>query len=601
MDSHTLRLFAVVLLSVVGCSSGQVLPPGSLTGVVGGNVTFKTTISSTSPEPLTITWTFNNGSAPVSVIGSGPAGVTPGLGYEGRVSLNRVTGSLELRQLTLRDSGPYSVVLTSGIGATQTGQTSLNVYEPVSNVTVRANATNLVEFNDTVALTCSALGSSLFYRWHNGSSDITPSERVHLSDDNRILTISSVLRSDRGPLFCTVYNVVSSGTSPPVFLNISFGPDNVQVTVDPSKEFQTPGSNITLSCSAQSSPPAEFKWAFNGTMLNTEGQKLKLENIQENQSGNYTCWAHNIETLRFKPSDPLLISVMEKISGASITGPTEVLIAGTSSAKLSCQATAGTIISRKWLKDGNPLSSSNRITFSGDNSSVSIDPLQGTDNGQYQCRLTNPVSTDSVSYNLTVNYGPEKVVMQGPSEIEVGHTVVLTCSASSVPPATFTWTLNGTETAVITKEFTVENAGFSDSGTYTCVAKNSVTGSNISSAPHVLTVKVPAGPNSESQLGAILGGIFGALACIAVAGGAFFYMKKKKRSSSTATHRGGRNTSNHQSNGGDAELAYADISHFRKADGSKVQLGSVKAQAAAEPGPVATAIPETTYAEVRKN
>ncbi|XP_035291382.1 carcinoembryonic antigen-related cell adhesion molecule 1-like isoform X4 [Anguilla anguilla] len=178
-------------------------------------------------------------------------------------------------------------------------------------------------------------------------------------------------------------------------------------------------------------------------MLNTEGQKLKLENIQENQSGNYTCWAHNIETLRFKPSDPLLISVMEKISGASITGPTEVLIAGTSSAKLSCQATAGTIISRKWLKDGNPLSPSNRITFSGDNSSVSIDPLQGTDNGQYQCRLTNPVSTDSVSYNLTVNFS--------------------------------------------------------------------------------------AGPNSESQLGAILGGTFGALGCVAVAGGALAYMKKRKR------------------------------------------------------------------------
>ncbi|KAJ8354767.1 hypothetical protein SKAU_G00223340 [Synaphobranchus kaupii] len=93
--------------------------------------------------------------------------------------------------------------------------------EPVSSVTVRANATELVEFNDTVSLTCSASGSSLFYRWYNGSSEIAASEHVHLSDDNSNLTIFRVLRSDRGPLHCTVSNVISNGTSQPVFLNIS--------------------------------------------------------------------------------------------------------------------------------------------------------------------------------------------------------------------------------------------------------------------------------------------------------------------------------------------------------------------------------------------
>ncbi|KAJ8388818.1 hypothetical protein AAFF_G00125740 [Aldrovandia affinis] len=93
----------------------------------------------------------------------------------------------------------------------------------------------------------------------------------------------------------------------------------------------------------------------------------------------------------------------EKISDANITGPTEVLIAGNSSANLSCQATAGTIVSREWLKDDQTLSPSNRITLSGDKSSVSIDPVEGTDNGQYQCILINPVSTGIASYNLTVN------------------------------------------------------------------------------------------------------------------------------------------------------------------------------------------------------
>ncbi|KAJ8354755.1 hypothetical protein SKAU_G00223220, partial [Synaphobranchus kaupii] len=468
---------------------------------------------------------------------------------------------------------------------------------PVSNVTVSANATELVEFNDTVSLTCSASGSSLFYRWYNGSSEIVASERVHLSDDNSTLTISRVLRSDHGPLYCTVSNVVSNGTSQPVFLNISFGPDNVMVTVDPPKEFHTPGSNLTLSCSAQSSPPAEFRWAFNGKMLNTEGQKLKVENIQGNQSGNYTCWAHNNRTLRYKPSDPLLISVIEKISGANLIGPTEVLIAGNNSAILSCEAANGTIISRKWLKDGQPLSPSNRITFSGDNSTVTIEPVQGTDNGQYQCRLTNPVSTDTANYNLTVNYGPEDVLIQGHKEMEAGQTVVLTCSASSVPPATFTWTFNGKETGVKAEEYPVANASFGDSGNYICVAANSVTRSVNSSAPHLLKVTERS---SGSQLGAILGGTLVAVAFVGVAAGTFTYMKKRKTSSSGISH-SGRNTSNHLSNGGEPELAYADVSHFRKADGGKIQLGSDKAQVTRETGQAAMDTEETQYAEVKRD
>ncbi|KAJ8248655.1 hypothetical protein COCON_G00233890 [Conger conger] len=145
----------------------------------------------------------------------------PGPGYMGRVSLNNVTGSLELRELTLRDSGDYSVSLITSDFQLLPGETRLEVYERVSNVTVRVNTTDLVEFNDTVQLECSALGSSLFYRWHNGSSDITASERVHLSADSRILTISRVLRTDRGPLYCTVSNAISNGTSQPVLLNIS--------------------------------------------------------------------------------------------------------------------------------------------------------------------------------------------------------------------------------------------------------------------------------------------------------------------------------------------------------------------------------------------
>ncbi|KAJ8354759.1 hypothetical protein SKAU_G00223260 [Synaphobranchus kaupii] len=179
------------------------------------------------------------------------------------------------------------------------------------------------------------------------------------------------------------------------------------------------------------------------------------------------------------------------MTGGSITGPTGVLIAGKSSANLTCQATIGTLISREWLKDGHPLSPSNRTTFSADNSSVSIDPLHSTDNGQYQCRLINPVSTDTASYTLTVNYGPENGVILGGNAAEVGSSIALYCSAASVPPAAVNWILNGTQTDVNAIVYAIRTVSYTDRGNYTCVATNDITGRSLS-IPHLLIVNEKA-------------------------------------------------------------------------------------------------------------
>ncbi|KAG7469255.1 hypothetical protein MATL_G00127110 [Megalops atlanticus] len=219
--SENTFLCTLLMLLTAGCRAGQnVLPPGPVNGAVGGNVTFTTAINPSTATFLVITWNFRNASGTSSLISSTPEANTTGAGYTGRVSVNRITGSLELRQLTVGDAGEYSVQLIPNVGTPLNGDKTLRVYEI--------------------------------------------------------------------------------------------------------------------------------------------------------------------------------------ISGATITGPTAALIAGNSSANLSCQATAGTITSREWLKDGQPLSPNDRITISGDNRSLSIDPVEGTDNGQYQCKLTNPVSTDTASYNLTV-------------------------------------------------------------------------------------------------------------------------------------------------------------------------------------------------------
>lgn len=99
-------------------------------------------------------------------------------------------------------------------------------------MTLRANATDLVELNDTSIFTCSvSSGTSLSYRWLNGSSEVTASDRVWLGGGNSTLTIVSVTRYDEGPFRCEVINGISNGTSQPIGLNVRCEYQSMQYTV----------------------------------------------------------------------------------------------------------------------------------------------------------------------------------------------------------------------------------------------------------------------------------------------------------------------------------------------------------------------------------
>uniref|UniRef100_A0AAZ1XI38 Ig-like domain-containing protein n=1 Tax=Oreochromis aureus TaxID=47969 RepID=A0AAZ1XI38_OREAU len=141
-------------------------------------------------------------------------------------------------------------------------------------------------------------GTSSSYQWFNGSSMITANEHLQLSSGNSILTIRNVTRYDQGPYKCNVSNNVSNDISAPVNLNINYGPSNAKMTVMPVSSIYKGGSNITLSCSADSSPPAMITWMIDG-VYQTNTSSIELQDATESDSGNYTCLIQNTVTLRF--------------------------------------------------------------------------------------------------------------------------------------------------------------------------------------------------------------------------------------------------------------------------------------------------------------
>uniref|UniRef100_A0A3B4Z026 Ig-like domain-containing protein n=1 Tax=Stegastes partitus TaxID=144197 RepID=A0A3B4Z026_9TELE len=316
------------------CAGEGILPPGPLSGAVAGAVKFTTTLRPPQNPFLSVSWSFKG----VNIITSTSVNVTEP-GHVNRISLDRATGSLELRNLVLEDSGEYTVIIIPDAGLQKQGKITLDIWnKPILSVS---------ENNFTIL---------------KATYSVCQEVNLHL---------------------------FSPGTQ---------HVDSFSVAV-----------------------------IFNSL-----------------------------------------------ISKATIRSPETILIEDRSSTNLTCEA-SGSIRTRVWTKDGQPLRPSDRVSFSISNKTVFIKPVDSTNHGTYQCRVSNPVSSMTAAYHLTVNFGPHNISIIGPSAAPPGYRVTLLCTAASVPPANFSWTLNGNETHVNTSSYIIERLEAEDTGNYTCTARNMVT------------------------------------------------------------------------------------------------------------------------------
>ncbi|XP_047666873.1 carcinoembryonic antigen-related cell adhesion molecule 20-like isoform X2 [Tachysurus fulvidraco] len=228
---------------------------------------------------------------------------------------------LKLNNIQISHSGNYTCIAynTQTLQNSVSESISVNILVPVSNVAIIPSLTE-VELNNTVSVICSASGSSLSFIWLNGSSEVTAGERVQLTDNNRNLTITSVIRGDTGPYECEAYNSISRKKSLPVSLTIKINVPVSNVAIIPSLTEVELNNTVSFICSASGSS-LSFMW-LNASSEVTAGERVQLTDNNRNltitsvirgDTGPYECEAYN--SISRKKSLPVSLTIKINDSG----------------------------------------------------------------------------------------------------------------------------------------------------------------------------------------------------------------------------------------------------------------------------------------------
>ncbi|XP_071342317.1 hemicentin-1 isoform X2 [Trachinotus anak] len=386
------------------------------------------------------------------------------------------SGPVQITAAELSHAGRYSCTAKNAAGSTQR-HVQLTVQElPV----IQSHPPTMdVILNNPITLPCRATGSPRpTITWQKEGINIPTTGGSFTVLPNGSLQISKASVSDSGTYICVAQN--PAGTA--------LGKTKLKVQVPPmisseTQKYVAPvDSSVTLQCQADGSPPPSVTWHKDGQLLRESVRQrvlssgsLQIAFIQPSDTGRYTCTAANAAgTVNLEMS--LTVQIPPSIRG----GEQEVAVVENSQAQLVCVAEGVPHPSLSWEKDGNPLSESTgeyTILPSGE---LVIDIAQPDDAGSYTCVATNAVGQDSRTVTLLVHTHPVFTELLADVALNKGERLLLVCGVSGIPSPRITWALNNNVIPVhydhmnSRSELVIERVSKEDSGTYTCVAENSV-------------------------------------------------------------------------------------------------------------------------------
>ncbi|CAI5681306.1 unnamed protein product [Oreochromis niloticus] len=285
------------------------------------------------------------------------------------------------------DSGKYYCTADNNLGQKRSESRTIDVKYAPKLPSVSVSPSGEIVEGSPVNLTCSSdANPAANYTWYKEDEPLPVGpEGVH--------HFTSISSENRGNYFCKSENQYGQINSSPVFINVQYAPRLPSVSVSPSAEI-VEGSSVTLTCSSDANPAANYTWYKDNKVLSAGQQNvyhfiaIKLEN-----SGNYSCRSENQYGQKNSTFLSIDVQYPPKLPSVSVS-PSAEIVEG-SSVTLTCSSDANPAASYTWYKEGedSPKTSGHNFTISN---------IRPEHSGSYYCVAHNNRGTHNVTLQLTV-------------------------------------------------------------------------------------------------------------------------------------------------------------------------------------------------------
>uniref|UniRef100_A0A2K6S5J6 Contactin-2 n=1 Tax=Saimiri boliviensis boliviensis TaxID=39432 RepID=A0A2K6S5J6_SAIBB len=329
----------------------------------------------------------------------------------------------------------------------------------------------------------------LSYRWLlNEFPNFIPTDGRHfVSQTTGNLYIARTNASDLGNYSCLATSHMDFSTKSVFskFAQLNLAAEDTRLFAPsikarfPAETYALVGQQVTLECFAFGNPVPRIKWRKVDGSLSpqwaTAEPTLQIPSVSFEDEGTYECEAENTkgrDTVQGR------IIVQAQPEWLKVISDTEADIG--SNLRWGCAAAGKPRPTVRWLRNGEPLASQNRVeVLAGD---LRFSKLSLEDSGMYQCVAENKHGTIYASAELAVQalapdfrLNPVRRLIPAAR----GGEIVIPCQPRAAPKAVVLWS-KGTEILVNSSRVTVtpdgtlviRNISRSDEGKYTCFAEN---------------------------------------------------------------------------------------------------------------------------------
>ncbi|XP_022316570.2 contactin-3-like isoform X2 [Crassostrea virginica] len=345
------------------------------------------------------------------------------------------------------------------------------------------------------------------YQWYKDDKQfVRPDLHTYIFiSRNGKLYFSEVSTPDRGNYRCivklTAHNGAAIGTdqppsrtSLPTLLDVQngiptvWGPEisNEFISVHP----RTPqkGQRVYLECLAFGTMPITYTWSRHGLPMSPRAsfsdhnRVMMIDDVQIEDGGTYICHASRYTTARTQKNVTLVIESKPFFSYPLKHQHVDI------GSKLTwrCEATAMPEPVYEWFKDGVRLSNiPGKLNIV--RNVLTLQNLQTTDNGMYQCSAENIYGKSFTEGQLRVLAFAPTFVKEPLAEIiygVVGGNITYPCNPEAAPTPTYTWLKNNVELGLNPGDTTsrvrmlqngnllILNINLGDVAYYTCRVEN---------------------------------------------------------------------------------------------------------------------------------